>query len=73
MLKVGTKIKYRGRFGLEKPTIVTITNIERSKYKRDKHDGVNVDSIPFNKREYAVFDLDDGHWCYGEQIDEIVE
>ena len=71
MIKVGTKVKYRGCFGMDKPTIVEVTHIERSEYKRDKY-GVEVDSVPFSEREYCVFGLNNGHWCYGEQIDSIV-
>ena len=71
MIKVGTKVKYRGCFGMDKPTIVEVTHIERSEYKRDKY-GVEVDSVPFSEREYCVFCLNNGHWCYGEQIDSIV-
>ena len=29
-------------------------------------------TYPFSEREYCVFDLDNAHWCYGEQIDDIV-
>ena len=71
IIKVGTKVKYRGCFGMDKPTIVEVTHIERSEYKRDKY-GVEVDSVPFTEREYCVFCLNNGHWCYGEQIDSIV-
>ena len=71
IIKVGTKVKYRGCFGMDAPTIVEVTHIERSEYKRDKY-GVEVDSVPFAEREYCVFCLNNGHWCYGEQIDSIV-
>lgn len=71
MIKVGTKVKYRGCFGMDAPTIAEVTHIERSEYKRDKY-VVVVDSVPFSEREYCVFCLNNGHWCYGEQIDSIV-
>ena len=71
MIKVGTKVKYRGCFGMDKPTIVKVKYIQRSEYKRDKY-GVKVDSVPFAEREYCVFGLNNGHWRYGEQIDSIV-
>ncbi len=70
-IKVGTKVLYRGCFGIDAPKIVKVTHIQRSEYKRDKY-GVAVDSVPFSEREYCVFGLDNGRWCYGEQIDEIV-
>ena len=44
IIKVGTKVKYRGCFGMDAPTIVEVTHIERSEYKRDKY-GVEVDSV----------------------------
>ena len=72
IIKIGTEVKYRACFGAEKPTNVVVTRIERSEYKRDKY-GEEVDSVPFEEREYCVFDLNNGHWCYGEQIDEIVD
>ena len=72
IIEVGSKIKYRGNFGIDKPTIVIVERIERSKYKRDKHGDV-VPEIPFSEREYGVFCLDNNHWCYGEQIDDVIE
>lgn len=71
-IKVGTKVMYRACFGMFEPTKVTIKHIERSEFKRCKY-GVEVSSVPFSEREYCVFILDDGHWCYGEQIVSIVE
>ena len=60
------------KFGtMDAPTIVEVKYIQRSEYKRDKY-GVEVDSVPFSEREYCVFSLNNGHWCYGEQIVEIV-
>lgn len=70
-IKVGTKVMYRPCFGMFEPKVVMVKYIERSEYKRCKY-GVEVDSIPFNEREYGLFILSDGHWCYGEQIDKIV-
>lgn len=70
-IKIGSKVLYRGCFGMYSPTEVVVTGIERSDYKRDKY-GKPVDSVPFGEREYCVFDLDNGHWCYGEQIDGLV-
>ena len=71
MIKVGSKVIYRPCFGLEPQTKVKVVYILQSEYKRCKY-GDEVQSIPFSKREYATFGLDNGHWCYGEQIDEVV-
>lgn len=70
-IKVGTKVRYRGCFGMGQPEVVKVERIERSIEKRSKY-GKKVASVPFAEREYCIFDLDNGHWCYGEQIDEIV-
>ena len=72
VIKVGSKIKYRGCFGMDAPTIVTVEHIERSKYKRSK-DGEVVPEIAFAERDYGVFCLDNSHWCYGEQIDDVID
>ena len=71
IIKVGSLIKYRGDFGTATPSVVSVTNIERSEYKRDKY-GKPVNEVPFSEREYCVFVLDNGHWCYGEQIDDVI-
>lgn len=72
IIKAGSKIQYRGNFGMDKPTTAIVKQIERSKYKRDKY-GEIVPEIPFSEREHGVFVLDNCHWCYGEQIDEVIE
>lgn len=72
VIKVGSKIKYRGDFGEGNPTTAIVKRIERSEYKRDKY-GEVVPEVPFSEREYCVFDLDNNHWCYGEQIDDVIE
>ena len=72
IIKVGTIVQYRGGFGADAPTIVKVTSIEKSQYKRDKY-GKPVKSVPFAEKDYCVFTLDNHHWCYGEQIDSIVE
>lgn len=72
IIKLGSEILYRGCFGIDKPTTAIVKQIERSKYKRDKY-GEVVPEIPFSEREYAVFCLDNNHWCYGEQVDDVIE
>lgn len=70
-IKVGSKVIYRGCFGHFGPKEAVVSSILKSDNKRDKN-GVNVDSIDFIDREYGVFMLSDGYWCYGEQIDSVV-
>ena len=72
VIKIGSKVVYRGCFGTFPPKEAVVLGIAQSNYKRDK-DGYPVNYISFADREYATFDLDDGHWCYGEQIDSVIE
>lgn len=67
----GTQVRYRGCFGTAQPEVVKVVRIERSIETHSKY-GKKVASVPFEEREYCIFDLDNGHWCYGDQIDEIV-
>ena len=70
-LKKGTKVLYRPLFGFGPQTEVTILSIDRCERKGSKY-GKEVNSIPFKDKDYGVYDLDNGHWCYGDQIDAIV-
>ena len=70
-IKKGTKVIYRPCFGIFEPIEVVVSYVQRSEYKRCKYGNI-VESVPFAEREYCVFGLSDGHWCYGEQIDNIV-
>lgn len=77
VIKIGTKVAYRlhGNRGLSYAHVSGIEECEcGEKY------GEPVDKVDFNLRggnygrgvEYT-FELDDGHWCYGEQIVKIME
>lgn len=66
-LTKGTKVIYKPCFGLFEPKQTTITYIQKSEFKRCKY-GKIVDSVPYKDKDYCVFGLSDGHWCYGEQI-----
>ena len=76
-IKIGTKVAYRqnGSRGL---SVAHVTNIEECECG-EKY-GEPIDEVDFKLRagdfangvEYN-FDLDDGHWCHGEQITRIVE
>lgn len=72
IISVGTKVTYRGCFGMDAPKNAVVTGIERSNEMRDKY-GYPVEDVLFDEREYCVFNLNDGHWCYGEQIDAIAD
>lgn len=66
-LKVGQSVTYRGGWGKDDPKDVKVIGIELCQQEHEKYGTpvkeVNVEDIP-----RSVFDLDDGHWCYGYQI-----
>lgn len=69
IINVGDTVTYRGAFGrdLPKQAVVrglTLTDEPRSKYGQEVL-SVGVDSVKANR---VLFDLDDNHWCYSDQI-----
>lgn len=71
-IKIGSKVMYRGSFGMGSPEEVTIESIDKCKEERDKY-GDAVESIAWDMKNYGCFTLSNGHWCYGEQIDELLD
>lgn len=75
VIKIGTKVRHTLWSG--KDLVGAVTRIERCKCG-EKY-GKEIKQVDFDKRvDYAgntecVFDLDNGHWCYGSEIKEIVE
>lgn len=76
VIKIGTKVRYHlNGSGSKTARVVGIEECEcGEKY------GEPIDEVNFNQRggNYGAgvsytFDLDDNHWCYGEQIISIVE
>ena len=55
IIKIGSKVMYRGSFGMGCPEKVTI------------------ESIDWDMKNYGCFTLSNGHWCYGEQIDLLLD
>ena len=72
IIKIGSKVMYRGSFGMGCPEKVTIESIDKCKKERDKY-GDAVDSIDWGMKNYGCFTLSNGHWCYGEQIDSLLD
>lgn len=70
IVKVGTKVCYRGSWGKGEYATASVIDIEECE-NGEKY-GTPVDSTPIEKVEDCVFTLDDGHWCYGWQIYEII-
>ena len=68
LIKIGSKVMWRGSWGTDPAVEATVVGIERTEEPHEKEGGTPVESIEFYDRDYAVFDLDNGHWCYGNQI-----
>ena len=62
MIKIGTKVD--SNHGEAKVTGIELTK-DGSKY------GIGMDKIFIEDKDRCVFDLDNGHWAYGYQINPI--
>lgn len=66
-LKIGSKVVYRGAWGTAFPKESEIEGIQLCE-NGDKY-GEDIEECNEGNYENCVFDLTDGHWCYGYQID----
>ena len=66
-LKVGDKVMWKGAWGTQLPKETTIESIQLCE-NGEKY-GDDVEECDFNNYQDCVFDLTNGHWCYGYQID----
>ena len=71
IIKIGSKVIYRGTFGMGYPEEVTIDGISKCEFEGDKN-GTPIDEIPFDEKDNCIFDLDNRHWCYGKQIHGVI-
>ena len=71
VIKIGSKIIYKGAWGTQSEKEVTIEGMQLCEEEGDKY-GVDANEIPWEQKNYGVYDLSDGHWCYGYQIVELV-
>ena len=71
-IKIGSKVIYCSTFGMGYPEEVTIEGIDKCKKERDKY-GDAVESIDWDMKNYGCFTLSNGHWCYGGQIDSLLD
>ena len=60
-IQIGTKVSTR--FGEAK-----VTGIELCKNHSEKY-GIDVDKIFVEDKDRCVFDMDNGHWSYGYQVE----
>ena len=72
IIKIGSKVMYRGSFGMGCPEKVTIESIDMCEEEGDKY-GDAVESIDWDMKNYGCFTLSNGHWCYGGQIDSLLD
>ena len=72
IIKIGSKVMYRCSFGMGCPEKVTIESIDMCEKERDKY-GDAVESIDWDMKNYGCFTLSNGHWCYGGQIDLLLD
>lgn len=72
VIKVGSRVMYRGCFGVDPAKEAKIESITKALEKRSKY-GCSTKSIDWDEKEYGCFILSDGHWCYGEQIVDLLD
>ena len=71
-IKIGSRVMWRGSWGSDPAVEAQVVAIEETDEPHEK-DGRTVDSIDFEDRERSVIDLDNGHWCYGDQIVDVLD
>ena len=71
-IKVGSRVMWSGGWGSEPAVEAKVERIEETDEPHDKY-GREVDCIDFEDRDCAVLDLDNGHWCYGDQIEDVLD
>ncbi len=69
MLKIGDTVQWSGGFGTHNPRPAKIESMQLTNYPREKY-GKNVDEVDeiYVHENRVVFGLDNGHWCYSDQI-----
>ena len=66
-IKIGDAVMWRGSWGTNAPEEAKVVSIELCQYAGQK-EGTPVEEVCENDLTRAVFDLDNGHWAYGDQI-----
>ncbi len=69
---VGGVVSYRGGFGTFGHTHATVTHLTITDEPREK-DGADVEQADWTlvQDNRVLFGLDDGHWCYADQVDSV--
>jgi len=69
-LTIGDEVKWRGSFGNDTPKKAKVTGIEINCVGKYGEDVITADWSKIKGRD-SVIDLDNGKWCYGNQITQI--
>ena len=72
IIKIGTKVKWSGSWNTDPEQEVIVEGISKCEFEGDKN-GTPIDEIPFDEKDNCIFDLDNRHWCYGEQIVDLLD
>ena len=70
VIRIGTKVTYRANSGRGLVRAAHVTKIDLCE-PGEKY-GEEVQEIEFGMKDDCTFDLDDGHWCYGDQISSVL-
>lgn len=71
IVKIGTKVMWRGGWGHDAPKEATIKYIELCESENCKY-GDPVSEVSVEDLHRCCVGLDNGHWAYGDQITEII-
>lgn len=73
-VRVGDKVMWRGCFGSDQPQVAVVEHMEVTQHPRSKY-GEPVQCAPMDavRANRVIFTLTNGHWCYAEQIGEVLE
>lgn len=68
-IKINDIITYRPSFGMGARTSTKVIGLSVTEYPRDKN-GKEVREVDIElvKQNKVLFDLEDGHWAYSDQI-----
>ena len=72
VIKIGTKVTWSGSWNTEPEQEVIVEGISKCEFDGDKG-GTPIDEIPFEEKDNCVFELDNAHWCYGNQIHDVID
>lgn len=69
VLRVGDEVIWRGSWGTAAPQRARVVGLQRTNVQRSKQ-GRDVDELPWAvvRANYAVADLDNHSWAYGDQL-----